>query len=67
MATLAIQIERAVSAQWDIAPRILLHLNPQDAATLCGRIQLPAHVHVVPDPFQDTGTFLLRPASRIYT
>lgn len=67
MTSLANRIERAVSSQWDIAPRILLHLNPQDAAMLCGRIQLPDHVHVVPDPFQDTGTFLLRPASRIYT
>lgn len=66
MTTLATLIERAISAQWDIAPRILIHLNPQDAASLCGRIQLPAHVHVVPDPCQAAGTFQIRPASRVY-
>ncbi len=59
-------IERAVWAQWDIAPRILLHLNPHDAATLYGRVHLPEHVHVVPDPSQASGTFVIRPASRVY-
>ena len=66
MSNLPSLIERAVSRQWDIAPRILLHLNPQDAANLCGRIQLPPHVQVVPDASQASGTFVLRPASRVY-
>ena len=66
MIPLSTLIERAISSQWDIAPKILLHLNPQDAASLCGRLQLPSHVHVVPDPSQAAGTFLIRPASRVY-
>lgn len=66
MPTLVSLIERAVSSQIDIAPRILLHLNPQDAAGLTESLRLPAHVLVVPDASQAAGTFVLRPASRVY-
>lgn len=59
-------IERAVSAQLDIAPRILLHLNPVDVSSLGDQIHLPSHVLIVPDPSQAAGTFHIRPASRVY-
>lgn len=66
MSDLVLLIEHAVSTRWDIAPRLLLHLNPEDALNISERLHLPGHILVVPDASQAAGTFVLRPASRVY-